>query len=616
MSPCFHSASPWFCRIASACILLSAVFRSIPCAAQSAVSARLFAPIILMTDDGPSETISVDRFSNTLESVGISHELVGVGKSQRLNPLHYQLVIVALHENPSARSVKYLGTFLQAVLASGGNVLFIGPWICDLDPDLIAASFGVRSRSSQCLQNSGVGEALVLQPRRFVVALNAELMADLVSAGATTPVRVNRRALLTSYSAGPGHGRAVVITAPLLDYWKVDDLSQSFKRPLLLVALVQQLSQGGSLGKHPVLNAQEATLLLRLEDISPAAQSRFGWDEYGRLEFIRRLSKLHATPINVAIISRFINPSRGVDDGWSSPDPANRALRAFVRSLIEAGGTPIVHGYSHQLGWSAGDVTALDAEMSADDGSHFLGFDGQYQIIRDARDAFIEDWGLQPLFWETPHYLGDPSTYRAAAELGFRFITESDAWIFPNRSGLEGVLDKRILNIPETASSYPDEPAEIRQALRDQITHLLPDLAGLHAPYLFFFHLGSNVRLRALSGMLQASQPYRFWRPNLADFARFWIARERASLVYDWSPASQALRIVVRQGFPGLTLAIRLPDGVEASAMTINQQPVVVRPACQGAICFLRPVLSRLGDNTVQVQLRPARRLALGSSPK
>jgi hypothetical protein len=334
------------------------------------------------------------------------------------------------------------------------------------------------------------------------------------------------------------------------------------------------------------------------------------------LEFVKRLSNVHATPINIAIISRFVNPARGTDDAWSSSDGANKALRAFVRSLIDAGGTPIVHGYSHQFGWSAGDVTALDEELSTGEGSSFLGFDGQYQIIRDARDAFAQDWGVQPLFWETPHYLGDRSTYRAVAELGFRFITESDAWLFPNRYGPEGALDGRLLNIPETAFSYPDEPVDVGKALGDQIAHLLPDLAALHAPYLFFFHLGSNPRVLALSRMLDAARQYQFWRPSLAGFARFWIARERASLVSRWNPDAQSLEVTVRSGFPGLTLAIRLPDGLEARAISINHQPQQpVQVSCRGRLCFLRPVLPRLGTNTVQLHLRPVRRLALGSSP-
>jgi hypothetical protein len=234
MTSCLRFVGTRFCRDAAACLLFFSAVRGGPCVAQPAATPRIFAPIVLIADDPSPETISVARFSNTLESVGIAHQRVGIGKAESLNPLRFQLVIVALNESQSDRSTRILGRFLRDVLASGGNVIFIGPRICDLDRELVATFFGVRSRSSQCLVNSGVGQARVLHPRPFALALYSESMADLVSVGASTPVRVNRKALLTRYSGGPGHGQAVVLTAPLIDYWKVDDPAQAFKRPLLL----------------------------------------------------------------------------------------------------------------------------------------------------------------------------------------------------------------------------------------------------------------------------------------------------------------------------------------------------------------------------------------------
>ena len=106
-------------------------------------------------------------------------------------------------------------------------------------------------------------------------------------------------------------------------------------------------------------------------------------------------------------------------------------------------------------------------------------------LIRFAEIA--RQWKMEPTIWETPHYTGDANTYRAALESGFLYFTEADTKLFPNRHGYLNRAAGRLLNIPETAFDYPDEPGATNKAGRLKQQRLLPRIARMNGLFLFFY---------------------------------------------------------------------------------------------------------------------------------
>jgi hypothetical protein len=174
--------------------------------------------------------------------------------------------------------------------------------------------------------------------------------------------------------------------------------------------------------------------MLRLEDVGPGG-------DYGSLEGLGQLRAVldyihqEGIPYHVAVIPRRIGVEpdgswveRGIDD----PRP-DEVASGFVRLLQDAqrsGGVLGMHGYTHQYG----------AEERAD-GGHLSGTGNEFKVegapmtndpayaaarIGSSLAAF-EGAGLQPAFWESPHYK-DTREQEKALRSYVGILYEPDFW--------------------------------------------------------------------------------------------------------------------------------------------------------------------------------------------
>ncbi len=87
-------------------------------------------------------------------------------------------------------------------------------------------------------------------------------------------------------------------------------------------------------------------------------------------------------------------------------------LQDLIAYMIKRGGTPVVHGYTHQHD----SITGVDYEFW--DGENDIPFPEDSYTWADERikagvEQFEKALGYAPLIWETPHYSASPNTYFA-----------------------------------------------------------------------------------------------------------------------------------------------------------------------------------------------------------
>ena len=113
-------------------------------------------------------------------------------------------------------------------------------------------------------------------------------------------------------------------------------------------------------------------------------------------------------PFHFTLVPVYTNPATGVFKYLSS-EPE---YLATVRGMIQRGGIPILHGYTHQ--WDG--ETAVDYEFwsSPDPGGRPVGSDMKYaseQVIKALSECYLAD--VFPLSWTTPHYAAGQVDYAA-----------------------------------------------------------------------------------------------------------------------------------------------------------------------------------------------------------
>jgi hypothetical protein len=565
--------------------------------------------VLLLTDDQVLASEQISRFENLLDGIGIPYEKKYIGGTVDLSPSRYQLIILSPERSIASYYRKNIRNFLERSLEAGSNVLLLGLAICDFDQSTSNLLFGIIPLSSSCTtknQENGIAN-LGTDQSQSIQLYNENVKTIIPGKAHIKGFLADGRAVYTEYRLNRFAGKAVTIALPLLDYWKSDQGQKEnlYKRPLFVASTIQDLMSQGYVGKHSTSSGKASTFLLRWEDVAPVNHLRFSEEEFGRVNALLQLSRLYKTPLNISVISRYKSPAKSINDGWDADNRENNFLRNTVMRARRQGGTLIVHGYSHQYGTELSDMTAIDSEMSDDAGIVFRPFREQLHVVNQAIQSFRRDWGEIPMIWETPHYQGNPDTYKAVYRAGLRMINESDAWLFPNWHGKGMKFGGKLLNVPETATSFPDEAKDIDTELRAQKAAILPDLHHIGAPYLFFFHLGSRDRLIALARLLRESTKYDFWRPGLLEYFRFWQQRQKAEVTYSPRPSDRVIEARVSNGFPGLTLVVRLPDWTRPSAVMVNGEIASARSLRMGSYWMVYPVIPKSGHSSVRISYSP-----------
>jgi peptidoglycan/xylan/chitin deacetylase (PgdA/CDA1 family) len=155
--------------------------------------------------------------------------------------------------------------------------------------------------------------------------------------------------------------------------------------------------------------------LIRLEDVGPGGYYESAESQM-KLVAVADYLYMLGVPFQVAVISRFVNPERGVD--CSIGNPYDLAAMRFVQTLhalCARGASLGMHGYTHQYGQSISgegyefaysgcnkDCPPGDPQESLVEINHFQ-HSYAYSRFCQALSAFHAA-GLRPDWFETPHY--------------------------------------------------------------------------------------------------------------------------------------------------------------------------------------------------------------------
>lgn len=208
---------------------------------------------------------------------------------------------------------------------------------------------------------------------------------------------------------GPVAGRARVVATALQNdgvtrpyvlnrnrFWYVADIpfagAQEGTRYLVFCDLLHDILE--------IYHAPQAGALVRMEDVSAEAEP----SDLTAVADV--LSRRHA-PFQIATIPLYRNPMNNVEMRLSDRPKVVDA----IHYMIDRGGTPVMHGWSHQYHGSTGDDYEFWDEIK---NSPITGDSEDETATRlDAGLAELFANKLFPVAFETPHYAASPIDYRA-----------------------------------------------------------------------------------------------------------------------------------------------------------------------------------------------------------
>ena len=553
-------------------------------------------------DDLKDNDESYERMVSTLEGIGLPYDKLNFNQLGTADLTNYQLVVVAWS---SSFWMNYISDPTEQKIIDSINLgvqyLWIGPgiWGKQTNPQLPQA-FGLTYAGYNNTHGINYAEftdlaGTLTKTRVKNVAPNREYIVrvNIPQASAEGSYYIDAALqpfpFITSYQAAPDKGKTVFISMNIMDWWKDTEAEDTYARTEVLIKYIRKLTNQGYVAKYPVRNGKEAPFLLRLEDYTPGGDMMLGnppetWID--RLDNLIYFLKKTGLKLNMAIIPRYAHPCLGESHTWSDANQGIPLLKRYAQTVLADGGSLIAHGYKHQVGIGQEDFSGGDYEMCLSPtnqvlcdnrantcGNNFRGLNEQKQITESARAEMAAQFSYNPLIWETPHYAGNQDTYRAAAESGFLFFTESDTMLFPNYFGYLNLAQGLIMNIPETAFDFQDNPTLIAQMEPIKKDYILPRLVRLNSPYYTFFHNTNLDQYKSLVTVINKARSYDLWYPSLEEFGLFWKSRNDVAVLGDIDPALKKMAASVTNAFAGLTLTFRLPDGALPESVFINGSP-------------------------------------------
>jgi len=561
---------------------------------------------------------SRSRLVNLLEGMGLPFDIIEHQDVGQTALRGYQLVIVAMSGAEGAKLDERGEREIIGALADGVNFLWIGPgiWGTFKTTDLPEA-LGLRYVDQDWSSKMGIERATFtnLAGRGDWLAVQEEIVCRV------SPVRASveqwyRDAdnqyvsipFITRYQANRHSGTVVYISLPMLDYWKTDQTEDTFARGEVLFKYIRRLTGEGTVGKHPALDAKEGVFILRLEDHTPGGEAmghakRF-W--FIRLAHLIELTEKQGLPLSIALVPKFAHPYKNEFHDWLEDELGIAIVREMTREVFASGGSLIVHGYKHQNGTGADDFSGDDWEMWDEDTKKFLPLAEQQRITNAAFAEVARTWGMTPTIWETPHYISNADTFKAARATGFLYATESDTKLFPNRDGWLNHINGLMLNLPETGFDYPEDPDEIKEVGLLKQKYLLPRLMRMQGQFHVFFHNNSVNQFRALENLLTTAKRYDLWQPSMEGYGVYWQQRERVGVEARINRVSRRILADVTGAFEGFSLSIRLPDGAAPGEVTIDGQAVEAISRQLDGVWYVYPVLGDSERSEVLVTYRAA----------
>ena len=543
------------------------------------------------------------RLTNLLEGMGLPFDVVQHDNIPQTDLRNYQLVIVTAAAARELEIDQAGETQVIDAINDGVNFLWIGSGIWGtFETTALPEAFGLRYIEQGWSTEMGIAHA------RFTnLADEVEQMIvhkEIVSRVEAVEADVEEWYLgedgqelaipfITRYRATDHSGIAVYVSLPILDFWKAGEAEDTYARGEVLFKYIRRLTGQGTVGKHPVHDARDGVFLLRLEDHTPGGtamgHAKRLW--FVRLAMLVEMVRQNDVPLNIALVPRYAHPYRNEYHDWSEDELGIAIVRRLTHQMLADGGSLIVHGYYHQNGSGADDFSGDDWEMWDEDRRRFLSLAEQQRITDAAFAEVVAKWDLTPTIWETPHYISNADTFRAAYRTGFLYAVESDTKLFPNRDGYLNNVGGLMLNIPETGFDYPDTAEDIKASSILKQRYIMPRLVRMNGLFLMFYHNDSVMQYTALQNMLATVGRFDMWRPNVEEYAVFWEDRQRVEIDAQIDPIHRRIVANVARGFEGFALSIRLPDDTLPGPVTINGQVVQVAPEQVDGVWYVCPVL-------------------------
>lgn len=489
---------------------------------------------------------------------------------------------------------------IDAAIAGGADALWLGPGL----PPALAPRFGVRvageaSTGASMLRFTGTGGREVETPTfdEFITRLELD--------GARAIATLDALPAVTDHTS-EGSGRAVCVPWGLAHYWEETLAPDAWARAELLhdvLALV--LSRGAAfLGPYP--GGHASAFLVRFEDISPGGARYNQHDDVWIERFRRVVGALGELGIraNLALVARYADPWLGEAFDWRSPGEGRARLReALGWALEEHDAELLSHGLTHQYGEGEDDYTGVDWEFS-DDASgewRFLPADEQRARVMEARETLIAEFGRAPRVWETPHLEGNTDTYAAAVEAGFDYINEGDGHLFPNRWGFQGAVNDVALNVPHTGSYVPLDEAEALDYLASAAHSMMPRLVRIGAPFFLFYHGFVASQEEVLLDLARCAAEADLWMPTVSELADWWVERGAAHVAAHVE--GETMHVTLTDHPANSTLILRLPDGFDASSVSVNRYETPWSVHRQGGVAYAQVVVPTSADVAIAVRL-------------
>lgn len=158
---------------------------------------------------------------------------------------------------------------------------------------------------------------------------------------------------------------------------------------------------------HDILEIQhapQAKALVRIEDVSTEIDP-------GDLRQAADILAARRIPFQIAVIPIFRNPTKGFEVYLSD----RQSVVEAIQYMIARGGTPILHGVTHQYRGASGD----DYEFWDDIGARPIARDSA-RLVRDRLQQGLAECfasGVFPTAFETPHYGASETDYQAMQQV-------------------------------------------------------------------------------------------------------------------------------------------------------------------------------------------------------
>lgn len=201
---------------------------------------------------------------------------------------------------------------------------------------------------------------------------------------------------------------------------------------------------------HDILGIQHPenhVALLRIEDLNATSDP-------GEMDATLSVIRKHKIPFAFGFVPVYINPHERTEFRLTDKPETLDALKRYVA----AGGTPVLHGYTHQYR----GVTTDDYEFWDDLGDRPVRGDSEQFAAHRIEEAIKESMnaGLYPAIWETPHYAASDLDYRVFHKY---FQTMYERRQVAGRLGTDQFFPYPVIDIlgqqliPETLAYIPRE---------------------------------------------------------------------------------------------------------------------------------------------------------------